>query len=359
MVAVEVTNISEPLRTTVLDMKTFAGIEVSIYIPKSDIEIMGVIGPIDVSVDTEELFDLLKCDMNTKITKVTRLNKFVNGSKTPSAAIRLTFEGNSLPTSVSIGYMKYNVRPYNAGPLRCYNCQLFGDAAGGCTRTKRCVHCGVSHTPDSCPENSSVSCANCKGPHKASSPDCPTYKKYDILVKKRKAKAIANPNSISQISNELNKTPMQSHLTSSFDIHNTQGSYIELSQTVPSGQNSYANAVKNNKSENSQILKTLSEVQKKIIKELSETIERKQIELKNLIADQIVEKISANNIIIANCIHDVVTHLGSCKKIDKKIISKIITDHFGKSVGNCLAGKSAPLRISGRSKSNQSSGKQS
>lgn len=357
LIAVEVENISDTLKASVLAVKTFAGVNVTIYVPKSETEIMGVIGPIDVSVDTEDLFDLLKCSPDSKVIKITRLNKFTNGSRTPSAAIRLTFEGNTLPNSVSIDFMTYKVRPYNTGPLRCYNCQLFGHAAGGCTRTRRCVHCSGNHTPDACPENSPANCANCKGPHRASSSDCPTYKKYDALVKNRTTKITQNKISIT---NDTALTPALSQTTPSFDFHNTQGSYFESSSIVPAVQCSYSNAVKKNKStENHDILKTLSDVQKNIIKELSETIEKKQNELKNLIVNQIEEKIKENNIIIANCIYDFAIQTSASKKIDKKQITKIIVEHFGSSVGKGLTGKCSAIRSSGRSRSNISSNKQS
>ena len=152
---------------------------------------------------------------------------------------------------------------------------------------------------------------------------------------------------------------MTPNITSSFDFHNTQGSYIEPSQSNSIMQNSYANAVKSSKSEKHEILQTLSEVQKIIIKEISETIEKKQNELKNLIVHQIEEKISENNVLIANCFQDFATLLSTSKKVDKKQASKIIFGHFGKSVEMQLNEKSSTLRSSCRSKTSQTTNKQS
>ena len=76
------------------------------------------------------------------------------------------------------------------------------------------------------------------------SSDCPTFKKYDALVKKKKVQLNSNPTS--HISKTLNPTSIQPQRTASFEFHNTQGSYFEPSPTP--NQCSYSNAVKTNKS---------------------------------------------------------------------------------------------------------------
>ena len=53
----------------------------------------------------------------------------------------LTFEGE-LPSSVSLDYLWYKVRPYERAPLRCFSCQEFGHVAAVCTKSRICRRCG-------------------------------------------------------------------------------------------------------------------------------------------------------------------------------------------------------------------------
>ena len=61
--------------------------------------------------------------------------------------------------------------------IRCYNCQRFGShIARLCTSTRVCISCGEDH--EDCEVTEKQKCANCKGPHKADSADCPKFKAY-------------------------------------------------------------------------------------------------------------------------------------------------------------------------------------
>ena len=105
ILAVEVNSVTDNLKSAVLQTETFAGIKVIVYIPRSETHSMGVIGPIDPSVGMEELKELLSCESNVAIDGVTRLNKFVNGNKMPSASVRVTFSAAILPRFVYVDFM--------------------------------------------------------------------------------------------------------------------------------------------------------------------------------------------------------------------------------------------------------------
>ena len=62
LIAIEVNSINDSLKEQILSTKSFAEVEVQVYIPKSEIQVMGVIGPIDQSVTMDELRELLKCE---------------------------------------------------------------------------------------------------------------------------------------------------------------------------------------------------------------------------------------------------------------------------------------------------------
>ena len=72
-------------------------------------------------------------------------------------------------------------------PLLCYNCQEFGHVARLCVGESRCEYCGVKHTGQ-CNGNP-VSCVNCGGSHRSSSPNCPAYLSVRERLLSRKLRA--------------------------------------------------------------------------------------------------------------------------------------------------------------------------
>ena len=142
---------------------------------------IGVIGPVDLDVDIDELKELLSA--STEILKVTRLAKFRDGAKTQSMAVKIDFAGDQMPSKVKVGYISYTVREYNPPPLRCFKCQRFGHLAGGCTSKTRCLICGGDHQRESCNRTNSPRCVNCGKDHIASSRDCLMNRKSSMISK--------------------------------------------------------------------------------------------------------------------------------------------------------------------------------
>ncbi len=141
--------------------------------PGTDKSVIGVIGPIHLSVDITELQESAQSG-STKILQMTRMPRIHLGIRKESAAVKVTFEGLKLPEAVYIDFLRFPVRPFVFSPLRCYKCQQLGHVASGCTEEMRCLLCAGPHDRAECP-NSSGSfrhCANCGGPHSASSREC-------------------------------------------------------------------------------------------------------------------------------------------------------------------------------------------
>lgn len=65
------------------------------------------------------------------------------------------------------------------GPAQCHRCQQFRHSSHCCHRKLACVRCGDEHTARDCPRPLSepATCANCKGPHPASSMSCPVKRR--------------------------------------------------------------------------------------------------------------------------------------------------------------------------------------
>ena len=74
----------------------------------------------------------------------------------------------------------YKVEEFRApiSVMQCYNCQSFGHSAKTCRSKQTCLICGENHSHKGCPsrELRKPTCANCKGPHVASSKGCPEYR---------------------------------------------------------------------------------------------------------------------------------------------------------------------------------------
>lgn len=57
-----------------------------------------------------------------------------------------SFEVESLPDNVKLGYISYPVRAYVPNTLRCYRCQAYGLVAAVCWREDpRCLKCAEGH----------------------------------------------------------------------------------------------------------------------------------------------------------------------------------------------------------------------
>jgi hypothetical protein len=58
--------------------------------------------------------------------------------------------------------------------IRCFKCQKFGHVARNCKHIDACITCGCDHSPEQDCTNI-LSCANCKGNHRADNNQCPVY----------------------------------------------------------------------------------------------------------------------------------------------------------------------------------------
>ena len=102
--------------------------------------------------------------------------KRVSQESVPSESIRVIFDTDALPNRIKIGHVSFQVRPCVFPTLQCYNCQMVGHTALGCTRMRRCLICSGNHHHKDC-TNSVKFCANCKKSHTANSSDCDIIKR--------------------------------------------------------------------------------------------------------------------------------------------------------------------------------------
>jgi len=120
----------------------------------------------------------------TEAQSVRRVTRCLNKEQISTDSVILTYEG-ALPDYVSIGFIRYKVKPYIPQPLRCNRCQRSGHIAANCKRQTRRVRCG-QYDLDKCPIKDDVTkavCVNCNGPHSAAFRGCSKYQEVSKVLK--------------------------------------------------------------------------------------------------------------------------------------------------------------------------------
>lgn len=277
IIAIDFTETNNSEMKKMLEVQKLGKYKVLCNKPSSEIKyISGVIGPVDLDVDLEELRELANAEGN-KILKMTRLPKFSRGKKEASQMIRVDYTETSLPDKLTLCYMSYPVMTYYPPPIRCYNCQRLGHMANGCTALKRCLVCGGNHDKSEC-NASCPKCPNCGGSHVASSGECSFIKNYKAIQKESlnngisfgeaRKRVIASQTdtlsqdtfySVSQQDNSetpdqytpVNESQSQKNLknyTTTAEVHQSQGSYYLQRRYKPPNisDGSFANILKQN-----------------------------------------------------------------------------------------------------------------
>ena len=134
----------------------------------------GTIYAPDFSSDSSEAILAHLRKRNVPISDVYRFPPRKENPSTPNPRLLLTFSVPFPPTNVKLGFTKHTVRTYVPFPRRCFKCQKFGHPQKYCRSLQAiCPRCGSSlHL--SC-EKHPPCCPNCKGPHSASSAECPSF----------------------------------------------------------------------------------------------------------------------------------------------------------------------------------------
>ncbi|KAH9370726.1 hypothetical protein HPB48_013967 [Haemaphysalis longicornis] len=98
-----------------------------------------------------------------------------------SRCLKVVFQCASLPASVKVGYVRHRVRPYVPRPLQCHKCQKLGHVSAACKNAVACKRCGDAH--DHVKSKGTLKCANCSGPHEATSNECPKIMRERTMVR--------------------------------------------------------------------------------------------------------------------------------------------------------------------------------
>lgn len=156
-------------------MTELGGIKMRPFIPMDDKSIAGVIYDIDTAIPNADLSTLIKpANEGTVITQVRRLGN--------TRCVKVFFKGDCIPSHVKVGHFRHPVRPFIQKPLQCHQCFRLGHVKGVCPNLRLCPRCAEPHAEDAC-RATTLKCANCSGPHAASSKDCPRIQKERAVLR--------------------------------------------------------------------------------------------------------------------------------------------------------------------------------
>ena len=152
---------------------------------KKPVEFKYVISGVATEITENEIKGAVDCK------EVIRINKLENKNLVQTQTCILTFENEiELPKTVAIGFIKFKLRAYVPGPLRCKNCLQYGHTSKNCSHKPRCLHCGkLGHNLNNCENQNEteVRCANCTGEHTADDKSCPKYKQVRDRLRREDA----------------------------------------------------------------------------------------------------------------------------------------------------------------------------
>ena len=154
------------------------------YLPMSQKVKLGIIGPIGLETDPEEIKEEL-IENGYPIMKVERLEIGPKDSKRKTKTMKIWFETNLLPEHVEFMWEIFKVTPFADHPWQCFKCQKFGHNAKFCTSNQKCVICSEDHSYKECPNKDNVKCSNYGKNHAASYGSCVAMKKEMEIQKVR------------------------------------------------------------------------------------------------------------------------------------------------------------------------------
>lgn len=158
--------------------------------------VKGVVTGIPVNVSADEVKASIT---NANVVEAKRLRTNRNGSACDSLSVMVTFDEETLPKKILIGYMCYDVRLYIPPPLRCYKCQRFGHIAAFCKGKQRCGKCSGEHEYGKCEEGAKLKCCNCGGDHSSAYRGCEVSKRQAEVQRVKAVQGISYAEALKKV----------------------------------------------------------------------------------------------------------------------------------------------------------------
>jgi len=152
----------------------------------------GVIRSSDLKgLSKDEIADGLRSQGVTDCFHITVKSDNNNTDRRKTITFILTFNTDTAPARINVGYIRVKVDQYIPNPLRCFKCQKFGHSSRLCRNEAVCHRCGGKHTDENC--SNAAKCINCSGPHGASSRECPVWLREKEVQRVKVVKNIPFP----------------------------------------------------------------------------------------------------------------------------------------------------------------------
>ncbi|XP_055909036.1 uncharacterized protein LOC129943813 [Eupeodes corollae] len=185
--------------------------------------------PCLINVTETEIVSELKAQNITDVYKFTKINP--EGKRVPTGLMIFTFDMFKIPSTIEIGWYKTKVSEYVSNPMQC---QLLGHTKKWCKKPATCETCNLPlHEDENCTR---TFCANCAGPHPASSKICPRYvqSKEIIEIKTKNKCTLAEARRI-----HSERNPKIPYFSS--DLYSTKLQNATLKKNVPIPSTSSSN----------------------------------------------------------------------------------------------------------------------
>lgn len=175
------------------------------------------------NISTEEI----KMELSSQgVVDVFKYERTIDGIKSPSGVVLLTFDLYNLPETLDVSWYKVKVREYFPNPMRCKNCQLLGHTQKRCKGSASCVGCNLPpHEETQCTR---IFCANCAENHPSSSNTCKKFIQQKEILKIKTKRKCSLRDALS-IYNEQNK--VISPTSYSATVSSTPNKSLENSST--------------------------------------------------------------------------------------------------------------------------------
>lgn len=177
---VSVTCKSGDFANDLVESQPLKDINIRIFIPAFKTMRQGIIRGIPLYVDVEEFREGLNSSQRALEVKRLHRRVVVNGESqlVPSTTMLVFFAGRTLPRSISVYNVGYEVLPYIPPIRMCFACFRYGHIMQHCKGYRRCGHCSLrAHEGGvACPRlEYPPTCANCQGSHRTTDKGCPEY----------------------------------------------------------------------------------------------------------------------------------------------------------------------------------------
>ena len=127
--------------------------------------------------------EILEGTRSQGVTGVKRFKIKRNGELKDTNTFVFTFNTPVLPKTVKVAYFRVNVEDYVPNPLRCHNCQKYGQHEDRCSKDPICSKCGQTgeHLENRC--SNELHCVNCGEKHSADSKECRIWHKEKEILR--------------------------------------------------------------------------------------------------------------------------------------------------------------------------------